>query len=76
MKGNVVVTNGRCELKDGCAINDDAGNNMQCKNAVIKGALISPMFKRTICKILVLRNQFVQKETEEGEPENSNGKFL
>ena len=59
MKGKVVVAYGRSELQDGCAINNNAGNNMQCKNAVIKCSVASPMFKSAIAEVLVLRNQFV-----------------
>jgi hypothetical protein len=76
MKRNVVVTYGRCELQYGGAINNDAGKNMQCKNAVVKCSVASPMFQRVIREILVLRNQFVQKETEECQPKNSNEFFF
>ena len=76
MKGNVVVAYGRCELQYGGAINYDAGKNMQCKNAVVKCSVASPVFKCAIAEVGVLRNQFVQKETEEGEPKNGNGNLF
>ena len=54
-----IVAYSRCELQYGCAINNDACNNMQCKNAVVKCSVASPMFKTTIGKVLVLRKQLV-----------------
>lgn len=41
---------------------------MQCENAVVKRSIVSPMLQRVIREILILWNEFVQKETEEGEP--------
>ena len=49
---------------------------MYCKNAVVKCGVASPIFQRVVAEVLVLRNQFVQKETEEGEPKNGNENFL
>ena len=76
MKGNVVVAYGRRELQYGGAINNDAGNNMQRKNAVVKCRVASPMFQSVIGEIRVFRNQFVQKETKKSNPKNGNGNFL
>ena len=76
MKGNVVVAYSWCKLQYGCAINNDAGKNMQCKNAFVKCSVTSPMFKCAIAEVGVLRNKFVQKETEEGEPENGSEIFF
>ena len=76
MKGNVFVAYSWCELQDSRAINNNAGKNMQCKNAVVKRSVVSPMFKSAIAEVLVFRNQFVQKEAEEGEPKKDNEIFL
>ena len=70
MKRNILISNRRCELQDGCAINYNACKNMQCKNAVVKYRVASPMFQRIIGEVRVFRNQFVQKKAEEGEPKN------
>jgi hypothetical protein len=44
MKGNVCIAYGRCELQYGGAINNNAGKNMQRKNAVVKRSVTTPMF--------------------------------
>ena len=76
MKGNVVVSYGRRELQDGCAINNNAGKNMQRKNAVVNRSVVSPMFISIIAEVFVFGNQFIQKEAEEGEPKKDDGNFL
>ena len=76
MKGNVVVAYSWRKLQDGCAINNNTGKNMQCKNAIVNYCVVSPMFFGAIGEVLVLGKQLVQKEAKEGEPKSSNGNFL
>ena len=70
MKGNVFIAYGRRELQYSGAINYNACKNMQCKNAVVKYRVASPMFQRIIGEVRVFRKKVVQKKAEEGEPKN------